>query len=248
MSRVTFGVAASPYLAVKTLQQAAHDFGKDYPEAQWHLKNSFYVDDLMGGAATPEDAILLYNNLCSILSQASFHLRKWRSSSSEVLEKIPVENQEALPTQDLVDLHSASYPKALGVVWDSRADTMSTHVNLPPTYASTKRGIVSDIARTFDVLGWLSPAILPMKLLYRDLWKAKLDWDAEVGNVFKERHQKWREELHLLADVKLPRHYFRHQKPVTVELHGFADASEDAYAAVIFIRATYPLGHPHHNW
>ena len=246
MSRVTFGVAVSPYLAVKTLQQAAQDFGKDYPQAQWHIRNSFYVDDLMGGADTPKDAIELYHNLCHILSQASFHLRKWRSNSSEVLEEIPVKIQEALPTQDLVDMHSATYPKALGVAWGSRADTMSTHVNLPVTYVSTKRGIVSDIARTFDVLVWLSPAILPMKLLYRDLWKAKLDWGDEVGQQFKvkERHKKWRDELHILSDVKLPRHYFSQKKPATVELHGFSDASMEAYAAVVFIRATYPTGSP----
>ena len=34
MNRVTFGVAASPYLAVKTLQQAAKDFGEDFPQAR----------------------------------------------------------------------------------------------------------------------------------------------------------------------------------------------------------------------
>ena len=244
MSRVTFGVTVSPYLAVKTLQQAAEDFGEDCPEAQWHLKNSFYVDDLMGGAATPKEALHLYEKLLDILSQASFHLRKWRSNSTDVLKKIPKELQEILPTQDLVDLQSASYPKALGVAWDSRADTMFTHINLPTSYASTKRGIVSDIARTFDVLGWLSPAILPMKLLYRDLWKEKLDWDSEVQEEHKHRHRIWRDELPILSEVRLPRHYFRHQQPVSVELHGFADASNEAYAAVIYVRATYPSGSP----
>ena len=122
-------------------------------------------------------------------------------------------------------MYSASYTKALGVAWDSRADTMATHVNLPAVYASTKRGIVSDIARTFDVLGWLSPAILPMKILYRDLWKTKLDWDDEVPDHLKERHKKWRQELHLLSAVKLPRHYFEKKKPLTIELHGYSDAS-----------------------
>ena len=244
MTRVTFGVAASPYLAVKTLQQAADDFGEEYREAQWHLKHSFYVDDLMGGADTSEDALVLYDRLCSILSKASFHLRKWRSSSAEVLKKIPAEIQEKLPTQELVDQHSATYPKALGVAWDSRADTMYTCINLPDNYISTKRGIVSDIARTFDVLGWLSPVILPMKILYRDLWKAKLDLDDEVAEDHKQRHKQWREELHFLAEVRLPRHYFKHRKPATVELHGFADASQEAYGAVIFIRATYPSGPP----
>ena len=41
MKRVAFGVASSPYLAVKVLQQTGEDHGKRYPEAQWHIKNSF---------------------------------------------------------------------------------------------------------------------------------------------------------------------------------------------------------------
>ena len=151
MTRVTFGVAASPYLAVKALQQAAQDFGNQMKTAQWHILHSFYVDDLMGGADTVAEATTLYQDLRNILSNASFQLKKWRSSSPAVLKTIPSELQESLPTQDLVDQYAASYPKALGVSWDSRQDTMSTYINLPATHASTKRGIVSDIAKTFDV-------------------------------------------------------------------------------------------------
>ena len=239
MNRVTFGVPASPYLAVKTLQQAAKDFGSDFPQASWHVEHSFYVDDLLGGADTVGEAITLYSNLRSILGQAGFQLKKWRSSSSQVLDSIPAELLETMPTQDLVDLHSASYPKALGVAWDSRADTMATHVELPSAYSSSKRGIVSDIARTFDVLGWLSPAILPMKLLYRQLWQLKIGWDDEVPNNIKQKHKKWREELPILATVQLARCYFSQEKPLTVELHGFCDASQDAYAAVIYISASF---------
>ena len=244
MTRVTFGVTASPYLAVKTLQQVAQDFGDNMATAKWHVQQSFYVDDLMGGADSVEEAITLYHDLKSILSQASFQLKKWRSSSSNVLEIIHTEDQESLPTQDLVDMYAASYPKALGVTWNSLQDTMATHVNLPTTYASTKRGIISDIARTFDVLGWLAPAILPMKIMYRELWKIKLEWDEDVSYYLKKKHQRWRDELHLLSTVQIPRHYFQGRKPVTVELHGFSDASKEAYAAVIFIRATYTAGPP----
>ena len=50
MNRVTFGVASSPYLAVRILQQAAEDFGAHSPIASWHVNNSFYVDDLLGGS------------------------------------------------------------------------------------------------------------------------------------------------------------------------------------------------------
>ena len=48
MKRVTFGVASSPYVAVRCLQQASIGFGKDYPLAQKHICESFYVDDLLG--------------------------------------------------------------------------------------------------------------------------------------------------------------------------------------------------------
>ena len=232
MNRVTFGVTASPYLAVKTLQQVARDFGSSLPQASYHIENSFYVDDFFGGADNPQEAIALQEDTRSILSHAGFQLRKWRSSSSKVLEKIPSEILEPLPNQELVDTHSASYPKALGLIWDSREDTMATSVELPTAYSSTKRGVVSDIARTFDILGWLSPVILPMKVLYRELWVKKLDWDQEVPDELKQQHEKWRSELHLLVEVRMPRHYFNKRKPLTVSLHGFSDVSKLAFAGV----------------
>ena len=241
MTRVTFGVAASPYLAVKTLQQTAEDHGKQHPEAKWHIMNSFYVDDLLGGANTQEEAIALYKNLSDILDKASFNLRKWRSSSTEVLKDIPSKVQELLPTQELVDQHSATYPKALGVAWDSRQDQMFTSINLSDSFNHSKRGVISDIARTFDVLGWISPVILPMKILYRDLWQTKVDWDDEVSQQHATRHQKWREELPLLKEVRLPRYYFGKEKPDSVQLHG---SSKEAYGAVIYVRATYPTLQP----
>ena len=160
MNRVTFGVASSPYLAVKTLQQTATDLGSSSPSASWHVTHSFYVDDLLGGADTVEQALELHHDLREMLGKGGFDIKKWRSSSSEVLREIPKNLQEPMPTQDLVDRHSASYPKALGVAWDSQADTVATHVQLPSAFVSTKRGILSDIARTFDVLGWISPVIL----------------------------------------------------------------------------------------
>ena len=243
MTRVTFGVTASPYLAVKVLLQAAKDFATS-SEAKFHLTRSFYVDDFLGGAPTSEEALILYNDLKSVLEKAGFHLKKWRSSSTAVLEEIPKEIQEPLPQQELIDEHGANYPRALGVAWNSREDTMATHVSLPSNYSSSKRGVSSDIARTFDVLGWVSPAILPMKLLYRALWLNKASWDAELPEKEKRQHDQWRQQLQDLTSIKLPRHYFDSQIPTTIELHGFCDASEFAYAACIYVRATYSSRSP----
>ena len=244
MQRVNFGVTASPYVAVKTFQQTAKDFGHDKPNASHHIQTSFYVDDFFAGADTAAAAITLRTEVTDILSKAGFHIKKWRSSSSKVLSSIPSELLEIMPDQELVDLHSASYPKALGLIWDSRKDSMATHVELPADYSSTKRGVVSDIAKTFDILGWLSPVILVMKLLYRQLWVQQLDWDKEVPDDLKLQHENWRNSLPLLAGLRMPRHYFSKKKPKTITLHGFSDASMLAFSAVVYIRATYSSGPP----
>ena len=156
MNRVLFGVASSPHLAVRTLQQTAHDHGAHQPDASWHVNHSSYVDDLLAGADTPEAVIRLHRELRGMLEKGGFDLRKWRSSSDEVLHHINPSLLEKLPTKDLVDRHSASYPKALGVEWDSTRDTMATSITLPTAYTSTKRGIISDVAKTFYILGWLT--------------------------------------------------------------------------------------------
>ena len=167
MQRVTFGVTSSPYMAIKTLMQTATDFGQSFPQAQRHIRESFYVDDFFGGADTTTEASLLRKQITDILSQGGFNIKKWRSSSPTVLKSIPLALTESIPDQKLLDSHSACYPKALGLVWDSRKDEMATHIEVSQSYSSTKRGVVSDIARTFDVLEWLSPVILEMKILYR---------------------------------------------------------------------------------
>ena len=62
MTRVTFGVSSSPYLAIKALQQTAHDFGHQYPVARPLVSESFYVDDLLTGADTPEQALHIFKS------------------------------------------------------------------------------------------------------------------------------------------------------------------------------------------
>ena len=153
MTRVTFGVSSSPYLAIRALQQVAHDFGHQYPIAHPLIFDSFYVDDLLTGADTPEQAQHIYQQTRALLLKGNFDLRKWRSSSSTVLDSIEPSLREKLPVQDLTGSQQGSHPKALGVEWDSTQDTVSTSLCLPTSYSSTKRGIISDVARTFDVLG-----------------------------------------------------------------------------------------------
>ena len=201
MTRVTFGISSSPYLAIKSLHQTAHDFGHQYPIASPLVLDSFYVDDLLSGAETPEQALHMHKGLRTLLLKGGFDLKKWRSSSPVVLDSIDPSLLETLPIQDLTNNDQCKYPKALGVEWDSTQDTMSTSLSLPSNYASTKR---ADVVQTFDVLGWLAPTIVTMKVLYQRVWEEKLAWDDPLPQPYVHQHSKWRQDLHLLSSRKKP--------------------------------------------
>ena len=128
------------------------DFSQDHPHASVHIKQSFYVDDLLAGADTPRAAIELHRELRSLLSKGGFDLRKWQSSSQEVLDSIDPSLFEQVPVKDLTDVHSGPHPKALGVEWDAHDDAMSTSLTLPNDFLSTKHGVISDITKTFGGL------------------------------------------------------------------------------------------------
>ena len=237
MTRVTFGVSASPYLAIRTLQQTAADHGEGHPIAVNYIRRSFYV---VAGANTVEEALELFSSLRFILQKGGFNLCKWRSSSPAMLQNIPKDLQESLPVKDVTTLQSSSHPKALGLEWDSSQDCMSPSVHVSPHYRSTKRGIISDVSKTYDILGWIAPAVLSMKMLYQKLWQKGHEWDDVVPPDLAEQHQSWREQLPLLAQKQIPRCYSIPDLPfLTQELHGFSDASKKAYGAVVFIRTTY---------
>ena len=76
MTRVMFGVASSPFLAVQALQQTALDFGDQFPLAKPHVMNSFYVDDLLAGADYPDEALQLQQQLRQLLLKGGFDLKK----------------------------------------------------------------------------------------------------------------------------------------------------------------------------
>ena len=239
MTRVTFGVSASPFLAVRTLHQTAVDHGEGYPEATQHIQGSFYVDDYLGGADSPEDAIRLFNEIREILQKGGFQLRKWRSSSTEVLSQIPKDLQESDPVKQSTAINPATQSKALGLLWDSSLDVMSPAIYSNSASSPTKRGLTSAIFKTYDVLGWISPTILQMKFLIQGLWTIGKGWDDAAPEAAWQTYQNWKNELPILTTKQIDRCYTK-KGCSTVSLHGFADASMKAYGAVVYCRATYP--------
>ena len=103
----------------------------------------------------------------------------------------------------------------------------------------TKRALVSDLGKTFDALGWYSPTIIKAKILLQRLWEARIDWDEPVPQPILDEWLQWRSELTQITQVSIPRCYYPKSAQIqSFQLHRFSDASELAYAGVVYLRMT----------
>ena len=227
MTRLTFGVTSSPFLAIQVLHQVASDHSNDFLTAASIISSQFYVDDVLTGADSLEEATHIWNELNQLLQKACMMLRKWRMNSTDLWITIPEELQE----KEAMQLISApgDCQKALGVHWDTGRDTL--HVATPvltPLTGPTKRQIASDMVKIFDLLGWFAPAVVRLKILLQKLWK--------LGNTWRD----WQEELPYITNHPVPRCYYHPGKVRRhTQIHGFADASNIAYGGVAYLRTLY---------
>lgn len=245
MKRVTFGVAASSFAANMSVRQNVTNFAAKYPLAAVVVDKSIYVDDCLTGADTVEEAVSLQVQLQALFGEARFLLRKWSSSDQAALDHVPPDLRESHYSHSIPE--PSEYTKTLGLEWNSKDDVFRLTISKPTDVKSwTKRLLTSEVAKTFDVLGWFSPSIIKAKILLQRLWELQVGWDDEVPQEVLSVWHRWRSELPLLADKHLRRCYFpKGVQRVTVELHGFCDASEQAYAAVIYLRTVDAVGDVH---
>jgi hypothetical protein len=99
----------------------------------------------------------------------------------------------------------------------------------------TKRVLLSELSKVFDPLGWLSPTTIKAKILCQELWKLKLGWDEELPTAVTEEWNRYQSELKLIEKIQIPR-CITAPKALGFQLHGFCDASKNAYNAVVYLR------------
>ncbi|GFX79094.1 DUF1758 domain-containing protein [Trichonephila clavipes] len=164
---VTYGTASAPYLATRRFFQKGLDLERDDPVVSSLIKESFYIDDLMAGAPSSEEAISLIKTFSSILEARRFHLRKWWSNSSEVLSRI---SSKWVGDSSNLEIHPDECSKALGLNWNSMKDTFIFNLNLKFPDSITKRSFLSQSARLFDPLGFLTPCTVSIMIFYLQLY------------------------------------------------------------------------------
>ncbi|GFT77308.1 integrase catalytic domain-containing protein [Trichonephila clavipes] len=211
--RVVFN-ATNP-TTTRTLLQLSRDEEKNFPLAAPVLRENFYMDDVLCGAASLMEAKALKNQLSGILKKGGMELPKWGCSHPELASNILGDYEFENPIET----------KTLGVSWKSQEDCFIFKIAVELKDSYTKRCVLSTIARLFD------PLVARAKIFMQSLWRLKIDWIDELPS---ERAKEWHR---FLEDL-----YIVHPQATRVELHGFADASEKCYGAVIYCRSQSPDG------
>ncbi|XP_029172993.1 uncharacterized protein LOC114941956 [Nylanderia fulva] len=234
---LTYGLASAPYLSMRVLRQLALDEGAKFPAAVPIVNDSIYVDDALFGANDIDSLINTRTQLAELMRRGGFSLRKWASNCSELLDDLSSDQSDVTDHLILKD----ETLKILGLSWLPTEDSFRLTVKFNFPTALTKRSILSCIASLYDPLGWAAPVVINAKIILQELWLLHCDWDAPLPNELSQRWNAFASEFPQLESVRIPRWTGQSPDNLALEIHGFADASNRAYAAVVYLRVFHSL-------
>ncbi|BES94226.1 Retrotransposon protein [Nesidiocoris tenuis] len=228
---VTYGTTSAPFLANRVVQHLAEEGSVSHPTASRILREHTYVDDVHGGGSSLEEALLARTELIDLLGSAQLELRKWASNCEQVLEGIPLEHRLARSVSVDMSDDEGKPLKMLGIAWDPSSDTFFFKVPSSPVI-HTKRELASQVGKIYDPVGWVMPVSVYARSIQREICRSKFDWDDPLPLSLASDWSKLASSLHQLQTLSIPRH-IAVDAPVQW-LVGFSDASERAYASVVY--------------
>lgn len=229
LNTVTYGTASAPFLAVRCLKQLALECAD--PTVARTINEDFYVDDLCTGADTIEEITHICRETEKQLNLGCLPLRKWVFNyDCDTLQF------DSICASRELSLGEHTHSKTLGLGWYNKTDELHFHTELTPNLKPlTKRVILSELSQIFDPLGLLSPTIMIAKILLQKLWLLKLTWDDPVPSDVKHSWELFVSNLSELNSLRIPRHV-KGNEPLSIELHLFTDASQNAFGSCAYVR------------
>ncbi|GFU35052.1 DUF1758 domain-containing protein [Trichonephila clavipes] len=220
LTTVTFGTSSAPFFATRTLRQLAIDEQENYPAASRVILCHLYVDDLLRGSDTRKGAIQLVIELQVMMKRGGFSLRKCVSNDPGLMENISEELKAVDSKHTIKDEQPVTI---LGIAWLPDVDKFTFTITVSESNVSTKRKVLSEVAKMFDPLDWLSPSIIISKIFLQELWSHHLSWDEELPDSLAKQWRIFREQLPLLANIKIEL-CILHPLAIDVQVHGFCDS------------------------
>lgn len=229
---VTYGTKSAPYLATRCLKEVASIHKASHIIPSQIIQNDMYVDDVLTGSNSEEELIDNCTQVSQLLANAGFSLRKWASNSDKFRKSFKSENAE-----QLLNLYTTSNEtKTLGIRLNTNTDEFKFSFKLKTCEDWTKRSVLSLAAQTFDPLGILTPITIVPKLIIQQLWKEKIDWDENIPKNVESIWLRYINQISNSFNITQKRQILISNYDY-VELHGFADASEKAYGACLYLKS-----------
>lgn len=238
LTTVTYGLASAGHCATRAMIQCARDNAKKFPIAAKTIENCFYMDDGLMGDKTIAETKLICREVDLVLKSGGMELRGWNSNSKEV-QRI-MENQSLNANVDLDAEDDET--KVLGLRWLTATDELTIFVKIAGhEEAKTMRKILSGIGKLYDPNGFVAPIVIVAKILMQDIWRNKeIGWDNTVPENIAKRWHEFCKDLEHLQAFRIPR--WLTTGNTNIQLHGFCDASSQAYGVVIYIRTASEHG------
>jgi hypothetical protein len=196
------------------------------------------VDDYLDSSKTTDEALRRATAVNKALSSGDFHLNHWVTNDARLLEQLSIPDPKESGV-NTVNLGADDAEMVLGVTWRPATDVLGFRVRLAEINY-TRAGLLSKVSGLFDPLGAAAPITVKAKKRLRHLGVKGLKWEDSVTGPDREWWESYFDTMQQLKTVEFARCLFPDEdRIVRTELATFVDASEEACAAVCFIRNVY---------
>lgn len=142
----------------------------------------------------------------------------------------------------MVNLIEEDVISTLGLLWQPTTDCFRFSIrNWSVPARMTKRTLLSDINSIYDPIGLICPVLIKGKIFIQQLWSCKMDWDDELSSDLRSRWSTFYTSLASLKSLIIPRKVVCSEVS-TIQIHGFCDASQEAFGACIYLRSVDSAG------
>lgn len=162
LKTLTYDTASASYIAIRCFKYLAELNLTHSPLGAKAIISDCYVNNLLTGVNSLEEAIIKRNQIIKSLQSGQFKLSKCSANHPRLLEDL---SRTSLP-QDTTIIDKNVEFRILEIQWASSENAFSFTINRSTASNKvTKRTIVSEIAQLFDPLGLLGLIILTAKLM-----------------------------------------------------------------------------------
>lgn len=171
ITRIPFGATSSPFILAATIRHHLAGVGAALSDPAKVLEKCLYVDDLIKGVDSVQEATTFYEKAWKIMSSAGMKLRKWSSNSDTLQQRFTSDGVEDPCSAS--EAATSEVTPVLRLERNRESDDLQyplrTLLELVTVNRNTKRSVLQASARIFDPLGLLGPVTITAKMLFQEL-------------------------------------------------------------------------------